>query len=84
MQGSLDLNHIFTNSPLPKGPSPMMDCDTASRKSNGATDLFSLLYVHDAKQDCPTVPPARWATFDCENNMIVLFYFLFCTTGIRN
>lgn len=62
--GSLDLNHVFTNSPLPKGPSPMMDCDTATRKSNGATDLFSLLYVHDAKQDCPTVPPARWATFD--------------------
>ncbi|XP_062030408.1 probable ADP-ribosylation factor GTPase-activating protein AGD15 isoform X1 [Rosa rugosa] len=65
--GSLDLNRIYTNSPLPKGSAPMTDCDTATRKNNSATDLFNLLYVHDAKQECHTVPPARWATFDYPN-----------------
>ncbi|XP_004299472.1 PREDICTED: probable ADP-ribosylation factor GTPase-activating protein AGD15 [Fragaria vesca subsp. vesca] len=61
---SLDLNHTLTSSPLPKGPAPMTDCNTATTKSNGETNLFNLLHVHDAKQECVTVPPARWATFD--------------------
>ncbi|CAL9031798.1 unnamed protein product [Prunus brigantina] len=59
---SLDLNHKFTTSPPPNGPPPVMECDAASNKSNGTTDLFSLLYVPDAKQDYPT--PPRWQTFD--------------------
>lgn len=74
MQVSLDLNHTLTISPLPKGPAPMTDCNTATTKSNGETNLFNLLHVHDAKQECVTVPPARWATFDCKNIKILFFF----------
>lgn len=38
---------------------------TTTRKSvDAATDLFSLLYVSEAKQDRTVVPPSRWATFE--------------------
>ncbi|CAN6584724.1 unnamed protein product [Malus baccata var. baccata] len=60
--GSLDLNHKFTTSPPAKGPPPMMECDAVTKKINGTTDLFGLLYVHDAKQKYAT--PPLWQTFD--------------------
>ncbi|KAL7098238.1 hypothetical protein ABFS83_09G003500 [Erythranthe nasuta] len=37
---------------------------TSSKSADGATDLFSLLYVSEAKQDRTVVPPSRWATFE--------------------
>lgn len=59
---SLDMNKINTSPP--KGSSLITEFDTSTKKANGATDLFSLLHVHDGKQDCSTVPPSPWATFD--------------------
>ncbi|GER38438.1 ARF-GAP domain 15 [Striga asiatica] len=43
-----------------------------SRKSvDTATDLFSLLYVSEAKQDRTVVPPSRWATFECKDYIYI-------------
>jgi len=55
----------------PKGSPLKTEFDTSAKKTNGPTDLFSLLYVPDGKQDCSTVPP-RWATFDCKTTMLRL------------
>ncbi|CAA0820970.1 Probable ADP-ribosylation factor GTPase-activating protein AGD15 [Striga hermonthica] len=44
------------------------EATSTSRKSvDTATDLFSLLYVSEAKQDRTVVPPSRWATFECKD-----------------
>lgn len=40
-----------------------------SRTSDTATDLFSLLYAPEVKQDRVVVPPSRWATFECKNTV---------------
>lgn len=54
---SLDMmNHSFGQ--------PNEQLEASIKMTNGATDLFSLLYVHDSEQDTHDVVPARWATFD--------------------
>jgi hypothetical protein len=49
----------------PMGSPPITEFDTSTKKTNGPTDLFSLLHVQDGNQDRSTVPPP-WATFDCK------------------
>ncbi|KAK2984018.1 hypothetical protein RJ640_003147 [Escallonia rubra] len=49
-------------SPPPNGLMPAYD--TSVTKADGTADLFSLLYVSDAKQDRSVVHPSRWATFE--------------------
>ncbi|KAL3628965.1 putative ADP-ribosylation factor GTPase-activating protein agd15-like [Castilleja foliolosa] len=70
--GSLDLmSDLFSDLPKP------VTCESStSRKSvDTATDLFSLLYVSEAKQDRTVVPPSRWATFESDASTIEdLFY----------
>ncbi|XP_022137745.1 probable ADP-ribosylation factor GTPase-activating protein AGD15 [Momordica charantia] len=58
---SLDMkSHIAA----PRGPSLAKEVDTSTKNTNGSPDLFNLLYVQDKNQDCSSVIPARWATFD--------------------
>lgn len=59
---SLDLKSNISLSP-PEGRSLITELDTSTEKTNGATDLFNLRFVHDGKQESSTIPP-RWATFD--------------------
>ena len=47
--------------PTPKGLAESM------KKTDGTTDLYSLLYVDDTKQNTPSIEtPSSWATFDCK------------------
>ncbi|KAK6148206.1 hypothetical protein DH2020_019118 [Rehmannia glutinosa] len=62
--GSLDLMTDIISEP----PSVITAETNTTRKSvDAATDLFSLLYVSEAKQDRTVVPIHRWATFECKN-----------------
>ncbi|KAF2290486.1 hypothetical protein GH714_013798 [Hevea brasiliensis] len=44
---------------------PKGHLETSMKSAKEATDLFGLLYIHEAKQEAPNVVPAHWATFDC-------------------
>lgn len=39
---------------------------TSTKSSNGDAELFSMIYIAEAKQETPNRVPARWATFDCK------------------
>ncbi|XP_008467216.1 probable ADP-ribosylation factor GTPase-activating protein AGD15 isoform X1 [Cucumis melo] len=59
---SLDMrNHMIASAP-PRGPSFVKEIDPSTKNTNQSPDLFK--YVQDAKKDCSSVIPARWATFD--------------------
>ncbi|PIN19433.1 hypothetical protein CDL12_07894 [Handroanthus impetiginosus] len=62
--GSLDLMTDLFSAP----PNVVTtEINTTSKNVDAATDLFSLLYVSETKQDRTVVPPSRWATFECKN-----------------
>ncbi|KAK3009300.1 hypothetical protein RJ639_013682 [Escallonia herrerae] len=71
--GSLDMTNKVIVSPPPIGL--MSTYDTSVTKADGTADLFSLLYVSDAKQDRSVVHPSRWATFECKNTLFLLTCF---------
>ncbi|PON68273.1 Arf GTPase activating protein [Trema orientale] len=79
--GSLDINSSSTNtiitSPLSKGQPVIIECQTSTKASNGTTDLFSLLYLHDAKKDCSIADPSCWATFDCKSTLLLVCFMIF-------
>lgn len=51
--GSLDMKNKFNVSLLPKElPSKTEDSSSSMKKTNRATDLFNLLYNHNAKHNC--------------------------------
>ncbi|XP_061364127.1 probable ADP-ribosylation factor GTPase-activating protein AGD15 [Gastrolobium bilobum] len=60
--GSMDMQKKC--SPPLKRPSSSVDFDKSTGKSHGTSDFFSLLCIHDDKQNFSTVPPSSWATFD--------------------
>uniref|UniRef100_A0A9I9CE10 Uncharacterized protein n=1 Tax=Cucumis melo TaxID=3656 RepID=A0A9I9CE10_CUCME len=63
-ENSLDMrNHMIASAP-PRGPSFVKEIDPSTKNTNQSPDLFK--YVQDAKKDCSSVIPARWATFDCK------------------
>ncbi|KAM7471038.1 hypothetical protein LguiA_009221 [Lonicera macranthoides] len=64
--GSLDMNHMMNNLIISPPPN-MPEHDASTKKVDGATDLFSLLYAADVKHDRVVVPPSRWETFECKN-----------------
>lgn len=74
-QGSLDMKEYF-NAPTPNVVKT--EYKTPVKKVDSATDLFSLLYISDAKQDRVVVPPSRWATFNCKNIPLRLTNVFFC------
>ncbi|XP_057967833.1 probable ADP-ribosylation factor GTPase-activating protein AGD15 isoform X2 [Malania oleifera] len=55
---SLDMKNTVS------APVRISECDASTKKENGVTDLFTLLYSQDAKQDHAAVSPAHWATFE--------------------
>ncbi|KAL6583632.1 putative ADP-ribosylation factor GTPase-activating protein agd15-like [Orobanche minor] len=59
--GSLDLMTDIISEPPNVDTS---ETNTTRKSVDTATDLFSLLYVSEAKQDRTVVPPSRWATFE--------------------
>ncbi|KAL5545348.1 hypothetical protein UlMin_009132, partial [Ulmus minor] len=61
--GSLDINPNITTPPS-KSPPERAECCTSPNNTKRTTDLNSLLYIHDAKNDYPPPNPSCWATFD--------------------
>lgn len=60
------MNHMMNNLIISPPPN-MPEHDASTKKVDGATDLFSLLYAADVKHDRVVVPPSRWETFECKN-----------------
>ncbi|KAH7550637.1 hypothetical protein ACOSP7_023874 [Xanthoceras sorbifolium] len=65
-KGSLDMNTQFSSPPQKVSPLTT-ELNTPAKKTNGTTDVYSLLYVGNANHDHSSVVPSRWATFDCES-----------------
>lgn len=68
MQGSLDMS-MFVAVRSSKAPPPLTEHNTPAKKTNGAADLYSLLYAHKGDDANSTVPPSRWETFDCKTTI---------------
>ncbi|KAK7320222.1 hypothetical protein RJT34_04958 [Clitoria ternatea] len=69
------LNTPKKNSPPLKRPSSSVDFDKSTGKSNGTTDIFNLLCIHDEKQNFSTIPPSSWEKFDCKSLYLYLCFF---------
>lgn len=68
MQGSLDMS-MFVAVRSSKAPPPLTEHNTPAKKTNGAADLYSLLYAHNGDNANSTVPPSQWETFDCKTTI---------------
>ncbi|XP_019200085.1 PREDICTED: probable ADP-ribosylation factor GTPase-activating protein AGD15 [Ipomoea nil] len=63
--GSVDMSNMTDKLIVESPPSDVSVEQQPSKVSDTATDLFSLLYAPEVKQDRVVVPPSRWATFEC-------------------
>ncbi|KAJ4713665.1 Arf GTPase activating protein [Melia azedarach] len=60
---SFDTNDKVSATP-PRIPAFTAEFKEPTKKTKGTTDLYSLLYVSNSNEECASVTPARWATFD--------------------
>ncbi|KAF3438380.1 hypothetical protein FNV43_RR21142 [Rhamnella rubrinervis] len=63
---SFDMKNDIFISPSRVVPPTAKECLTSTRRTNGTSDIFNLVYVQDAKKDRSAVTPSTWATFDCK------------------
>nr|GMD31148.1 probable ADP-ribosylation factor GTPase-activating protein AGD15 [Ipomoea batatas]GMD39350.1 probable ADP-ribosylation factor GTPase-activating protein AGD15 [Ipomoea batatas] len=66
---SVDMSHMTDKLIIESPPNDNSLEKQPSITSDTATDLFSLLYAPEVKQDRVVVPASRWATFECKNTV---------------